>query len=297
VNRTDKLLIVLQGGETVECRITVLCENTVHGLGFIGEHGFSAYVEIPGQNILFDTGQGFGLIHNSLRLQKDLRNVSKVILSHGHVDHTGGLLAFLGVKGACPVIAHPDIFAERFILIARDGGEEKPMSVGMPWPQSYLTTRGARFEWRRDFAEVAPNVFVTGEVPRKTLFELGSPKLIVGREDGWAQDPMLDDFSLVLKTSRGLVIVLGCAHAGMVNILKHAVERTGEDRIYAVLGGTHLGMSPEPQFDPTVQALKEFRIGMLAVSHCTGQQPVARLKSEFGEKFAFGRVGFVLEVQ
>ncbi len=280
----------------MECRITVLCENTVEGLGFLGEHGFSAFIETPGQNILFDTGQGFSLIQNSLRLKKDLRSVSKVVLSHGHADHTGGLLAFLGVKGACPVAAHPDIFTERFILLPVAGGEEKPVSVGMPWPQAYLTTRGAQFEWRRDFTEVAPDVFVTGEVPRKTLFELGSPKLLVRQDDNWTQDPFLDDFSMVLKTSRGLVIVLGCAHAGIVNILNHAIDRTGENRIYAVLGGTHLGLSPEPQFDPTIRALKEFDIQMLAVSHCTGQSPVARLASEFGDKFAFGRVGFVLEV-
>ncbi len=280
----------------MECRITVLCENTVHGMGFLGENGFSAFIETPGQNILFDTGRGFAITHNSLQLKKDLGYVSKVVLSHGHLDHVGGLLAFLGIKGACPIVAHPDIFNERFRLIPAGGAEEKPLSIGMPWPRSYLTTRGAQFEWRRDFTEVAPNVFVTGEVPRKTLFELGSPKLVVSRDGGFTQDPFLDDFSVVLKTTRGLVVVLGCAHAGIVNILNHAVDRTGENRIYAVLGGTHLGLSPEPQFDPTIRALKEFDIRMLAVSHCTGQAPIARLVSEFGDKFAFGSVGFVLEV-
>ena len=280
----------------MECRITVLCENTVHGLGLLGEHGFSAFIEIPGQNILFDTGQGFTLIQNSLRLKKDLRQVSKVVLSHGHVDHAGGLLAFLGMKGPCPIAAHPDIFIERFRFMPAPGGEEKPISIGMPWPRTYLTTRGAMFEWHREFSEVAPNVFVTGEVPRKTLFELGDPKLVVSSSGAWVPDPFLDDFSMVLKTSRGLVIVLGCAHAGIVNILNHAVNRTGEKRIYAVLGGTHLGLSAEPQFDPTIQALKEFDIRMLAVSHCTGQGPIARLTSEFGDRFSFGRVGFALEV-
>ena len=280
----------------MECRITVLCENTVLGLGLLGEHGFSAFIEIPGQNILFDTGQGFSLIQNSMRLKKDLRQVSKLVLSHGHVDHAGGLLSFLGVKGPCPVVAHPDILTERFRLMPAPGGEEKPLSIGMPWPRAYLTTRGARFEWHEEFAEVAPNVFVTGVVPRKTLFEPGDPKLVVSDHDAWVPDPFLDDFSMVLKTSRGLVIVLGCAHAGTVNILNHAIDRTGEQRIYAVLGGTHLGLSPEPQFDPTIQALKEFDIHVLAVSHCTGQGPVARLTAEFGGRFAFGRVGFVLEV-
>ncbi len=280
----------------MEYRITVLCENTVQGLGFIGEHGFAALIETPGQRILFDTGQGFSLIQNSLRLQKDLRQVSKLVLSHGHVDHVGGLMAFLDVKGACPVIAHPDIFTERFWLMPSPGGGEKPVSIGVPWPQAWLTTRGAKFEWLRDFTEITPGVFVTGEVPRKTLFELGSPKFVVSHDGGLIPDSFRDDFSMVLKTSRGLVIVLGCAHAGMINILNHAVEQTGERRIYAILGGTHLGLSPQPQYDPTIKALEEFDIQILAVSHCTGQGPVARLASEFKDRFAFGHVGFVLEV-
>ena len=280
----------------MECRITVLCENTVHGMGFLGEHGFAALVEIPGQNILFDTGQGLGLIPNSLRLKKDLRDVSRVVLSHGHSDHVGGLLAFLEINGGCPVVAHPEIFSEKFRLIPAGDGEEKPRSNGMPWPQTYLTTRGARFDWLRDFTEIAPNVFITGEVPRKTVFERGSPKLVVSRNSSFVQDPFLDDFSMVLKTSRGLVVVLGCAHAGVVNIIRHAIEKTGEKRIYAVLGGTHLGLSPEAQLNPSVEALKEFNIEMLAVSHCTGQAPMARLACEFGDRFGFGSVGFVLEV-
>lgn len=293
---SENALNLKRGDYAMECKITVLCENTVQGLGFLGEHGFAALIEIPGQNILFDTGQGLGLIANSLRLQKDLKQVSKVVLSHGHLDHVGGLLAFLGVKGPCPVIAHPDLFTERFWLMPTPGGEERPMSIGVPWPIKYVTTRGARFEWHKEFAEVAPNVFITGEVPRKTLFELGSPKFVISADGGYVMDPFLDDFSMVIKTSLGLVIVLGCAHAGMVNILNHAIERTGDERIHAVLGGTHLGLSPEPQFDPTMDAVKKFDIRMLAVSHCTGQAPVARLAAEFGDSFAFGRVGFVLEV-
>lgn len=280
----------------MECRITVLCENTVGGVGLLGEHGFSAFVEIPGQNILFDTGQGFSIIRNSLLLQNDLKHVSRVVLSHGHLDHVGGLLSFLGVRGACPITAHPDIFKAKFSLMPVEGGGEKALSTGMPWPEAHLTTRGAQFEWCRDFMEIAPGVFVTGEVPRKTPFELGSPKLVVSRDGGWAPDPFLDDFSMILKTSKGLVIVLGCAHAGIVNVLNHAVDRTGENRIYAVLGGTHLGLSPEPQLNPSIQALGEFDIQVLAVSHCTGQGPAARLASAFGDRFAFGRVGFTLEV-
>jgi 7,8-dihydropterin-6-yl-methyl-4-(beta-D-ribofuranosyl)aminobenzene 5'-phosphate synthase len=116
----------------MELKITVLCENTVPTPGLLGEHGFAAFVEAPGGNILFDTGQGFSLVQNSLRLQKDLRTVSKLVLSHGHFDHTGGMIAFLGVHGPCEVVAHPDVLGERFRWMPM-GPEEMPVSIGIPW--------------------------------------------------------------------------------------------------------------------------------------------------------------------
>ena len=97
----------------MDWNITVLCENTVPSPGLLGEHGFAAYVETPDAHILFDTGQGFGLIQNSIRLQKDLRKVKQIVLSHGHFDHTGGLLAFLGLHGPCDIVAHPDVLGDQ----------------------------------------------------------------------------------------------------------------------------------------------------------------------------------------
>jgi 7,8-dihydropterin-6-yl-methyl-4-(beta-D-ribofuranosyl)aminobenzene 5'-phosphate synthase len=277
----------------MDWKITVLCENTVAVPGLLGEHGFAAYVETREGNILFDTGQGFSLIQNSLRLQKDLRQVSHVILSHGHFDHTGGLLAFLGLHGPCDIVAHPDVLSERFRYMPV-GKEEKPVSIGIPWREAYLTTRGARFKWQKDFVEVAPNVFVTGEVPRKSPFETGDPKFVIKKDANWAPDPFFDDYSLVIKTPRGLVLLLGCAHAGLINILDHAMARTGEDRIYAIMGGTHLGFCPDTQCEQTLNVLKNYHVEVLAVSHCTGQRPIARLAAEFGKGFAFGHVGFTL---
>ncbi|MFP5213678.1 MAG: MBL fold metallo-hydrolase, partial [Acidobacteriota bacterium] len=182
---------------------------------------------------------------------------------------------------------------ERFWLLPSEGGE-KPLSIGMPWPEAYLTSRGANFRWQSAFAEIAPNIFITGEVPRQTSFETGSPKFIINRNGRMEPDPFLDDYSLAVKTSEGLVVVLGCAHAGTINVLDHLIEKTGEDRVRAVLGGTHLGFSSDDQLDETIAALKRYRVHTLAVSHCTGQKPIARLAAEFRENFAFGCVGFTL---
>ena len=277
----------------MDWRLTVLCENTVPRPGLLGEHGFSSYVELPSGNILFDTGQGAGLIPNALRLDKNLHAISQVVLSHGHNDHTGGLLSFLDAHGPCDIIAHPDVLSERFWWLPY-GSEEKPLSIGMPWHEAYLTTRGARFRWCTTFTEIAENVFVTGEVPRRCPFEAGDPKMKVLKNGEWVPDPFLDDYSLVLKTPDGLVIVLGCAHAGLINILEYATATTGQDRIRAIVGGTHLGFSSEDQLRDTIRAIRKYDIELLAVSHCTGQRPVAHLASEFGARFAFGHVGFTL---
>jgi 7,8-dihydropterin-6-yl-methyl-4-(beta-D-ribofuranosyl)aminobenzene 5'-phosphate synthase len=140
------------------------------------------------------------------------------------------------------------------------------------------------------------NVFVSGVVPRKTPFELGDPKFVVRQNGQWVPDPFLDDYSLVLKTSSGLVVILGCAHAGLINILDHFIAGTGVDRLRAILGGTHLGFSPQSQLDQTIPVLKQYQLETLATSHCTGQGPIARLAAEFGNGFAFGHVGYTLTV-
>ncbi|SFM91116.1 MBL fold metallo-hydrolase [Thermodesulforhabdus norvegica] len=276
-------------------RITVVCENSVSRPGFLGEHGFAAYVKTPDDTILFDTGQGFTLVPNSLRLQIDLRRVDKVALSHGHFDHTGGLLAFLGLKGPCTIIAHSDVLSERFRMMPV-AGEEKPMSIGIPWYESYLTSRGARFQWVSEWSEISPGVFITGEVPRKTSFETGDPKFLVRDDDGFVPDPFRDDYSLVLDTPKGLVVILGCAHSGIINILNHVRDKTGKREIYAVLGGTHLDFTSPEQLNSTVEALGDFSIEKIAVSHCTGQKAAARLYAEFGDRFDFAPVGYTIEV-
>jgi 7,8-dihydropterin-6-yl-methyl-4-(beta-D-ribofuranosyl)aminobenzene 5'-phosphate synthase len=136
---------------------------------------------------------------------------------------------------------------------------------------------------------------VSGEVPRKTTFETGDPKFVVRKDGNWVPDSFLDDYSLVVKTSKGLVVVLGCAHAGLINILEHVTAQTGIDRIHAILGGTHLGFSPQAQLDATIQELQRFQVNNLAVSHCTGLSPIARLAADFGTAFSFAPVGFTLE--
>jgi 7,8-dihydropterin-6-yl-methyl-4-(beta-D-ribofuranosyl)aminobenzene 5'-phosphate synthase len=272
-------------------RITVLCENSVGPVsGTLGEHGFAALLEGEGLNILFDTGMGETLLRNAQRMNRDLHRVSQVVLSHGHCDHTGGLLPLLRNCGGKEVFAHPAVFSRRYRV--KDSGESVP--IGIPYEEAFLRGLKARFNLDNRFREIAPGVFLTGEVPRKTAFEKGDRGMFLDPE-GHETDPIKDDQSLAIRTSKGLVLLLGCCHAGLVNTIEYARAQTGEERLYAVIGGTHLNFCSHEQTEATVRALKDIGIGKISASHCTGFAASARLQREFPGEFHPANVGYMLE--
>ncbi len=280
-------------GRISRCRATVLCENSVSGpFGLIGEHGWSLYVEADETKLLFDTGQGLGILNNSVVLQKDLSEIRAVILSHGHYDHTSGLPAVLNVIGARPVFCHPNLFASRYWK--RD---ESCREIGIRYRRGYLESLGAEFECTSRFEEIFPGIFLTGEVPRVTNFEPPDPHLQVIAPDGsWIQDDLKDDMSMVIDTRKGLVVILGCAHSGIINILKHVRANLPDRPIHTVIGGTHLGFADPSQLTKTIEALEEFRIQKLGASHCTGLSNGAKLYSALGDRYFFASVGVSIEV-
>lgn len=279
----------------MKARITIICENSVSTKGGIGEHGFAAFLETERGNYLFDTGRGEGLIPNLLQFDKDPLSIQKIFLSHGHQDHTGGLASILELLGETEILAHPDLFTIRYRIAQKEGKEIKRF-VGLKFQKPYLESLGGKFILEKNFREVTREMYLTGEVPRTTPFEKGDPHLFSENQGQLMPDPFLDDQSLVIEGSQGLVLVLGCAHAGMINILGHAMEKTGKDRVSAVIGGTHLDFASALQVEETIAALKKYRVKKVGVSHCTGLKAAARLSVEFGENFFFGRVGEVLEV-
>lgn len=274
----------------MKVKATVLCENSVFSnLGAIAEHGWSILLETDQGDFLFDTGQGLALINNARVFKKDLSSVRGIILSHHHCDHTGGLLDALSATGPVDVYSHPGLLKEGYLV--RTGTK----FIGVPFARIALEDKGARFKFNTEFTEIVLGLHITGEVPRITDYEIGDSDVVLKTEDGFVKDPLLDDQSVVIETEKGLFIVLGCSHAGVINIIDYAVKKTGQDRVHAVVGGTHLWTVSTEQQEKTIQAFKDYKIEQLGVSHCTGLKVSMRLAQEFKEKFFFCNVGTIVE--
>ena len=278
--------------KTVQGKLTILVDNVVPGKSrFIGEHGFSIFVETDAGNYLFDTGRGKTIIQNAIVCGKDLRNIDGIVLSHSHADHTGGLPEVLQYHTQIDVFAHPDIFLNRYRL-SRKG--EKRFS-GMPFRQGYLEKTGASFKFSSEPRKLAPGIHITGFIPRILAFETGDMGNRFIEKDGeTVPDVIADDQSLVLCTPKGYVIVLGCAHAGLMNIISHTFHMLGEGKIFGIIGGTHLGYVETSQIQQTIAALRKLKVSHLVPGHCTGIETAAHLSREFPESFQFSHVGFTL---
>lgn len=275
-------------------KITVLCENTPgRHMGIAGEHGFSALVETGGGRLLFDTGQGMTLRNNAQSLRIDLASLQTLVLSHGHYDHTGGLAEFLNPPRGVEIIAHPDVFDAKYAEIAAPQGKDR-VFVGTKFSREYLEGGlKCRFRFTREFAEISPGIFFSGEVPVRTDFEKPDPRLVVRRGDLFEPDPLRDDASLLIETNRSPVVLLGCAHAGTVNVLRYFAEKTGHRKFHALIGGTHLGAHGEgEQLERTMDAFDEFGIDIIAVSHCTGLQAACTMSRRFPGRFAFANASW-----
>ncbi len=278
-----------------DIKITTLDDNTSQGYGILGEHGFSVLVETAGMKVLVDTGAGpETVVHNAAVKGIALTELDAVILSHGHWDHTGGLEAVLAATGKkVPVYAHPTVFEKKGVK--REG--EPFVYAGMQYTRENLELRGAEFILNSEPTWLTDDIVITGEEEMTTDFEQVDSALAIKKEDGtFVPDTLQDDQSLILKTEEGLVIILGCAHRGTINIIRYAMKLTGEDRIHMVIGGTHLGPASEEQLVKTIESLKDLKVKHIGVSHCTGQYQAAVLAREFGENFFYNNSGTQITV-
>ncbi len=270
-----------------QLRITTLSDN-IAGEGFHAEWGLSLLIEADGKRILFDTGASDIVAKNAKLLNIDLKRLDAIVLSHGHADHTGGLLDVLRDAGPTTIIAHPDIFKPRYV---HRPGEENCRSIGLPYSRSELEKCGASFILDRESFGIASGIFTSGTIPLMTTYEDVDENLLVKNDGFFEQDKIFDDTSLMIDTCEGLVVVLGCAHRGVVNTLLHARRLTGIQQVAMVIGGMHLGRAAEERIESTINGLKEIGVQRIIVSHCTGLPASERLKRAFGEHCLLNSAG------
>ena len=265
--------------------------------GLRAEHGFSALVTVrsgsTSSTLLFDTGASpDGLAVNAERLGIDVGGLQGVVLSHGHFDHAGGFdgLARLRGRSGLPLTLHPAVWTRRRLALPGDRELEMPtLSRGA------LEREGFEVIERQQPSLLAGGILITGEVDRVTEFEHGMPPQHQAWDGhGWQHDPVvIDDQALVINVrGRGLVVITGCGHAGVVNIIRHAMRLTGVDRLLAVIGGFHLsGPAFEPVMAPTVAALTELAPELIVPGHCTGWRAQHTLAAALPGAWAQSSVG------
>lgn len=258
-------------------RITVLVDNAVASTGVLAEHGLSILIEADDRRILFDTGQGLVLRDNLSTLGTSLDPLDALVLSHGHYDHTGGIPAVLETVRPTAICLHPAALEAKF---AR---REKPpfRSIGIP-DRSRAALDGAmeRVVWTRAATEIVPGVWCTGEIPRSNPEEEGEQPFFLD-EEGCSQDPLIDDQALFIQTARGLVLVAGCAHAGVVNTVDHVCRLSGRTEVLALLGGLHLGAASRKRLEKPGSALGRRNFKLIAPCHCTGLSAQSYFRARF----------------
>jgi 7,8-dihydropterin-6-yl-methyl-4-(beta-D-ribofuranosyl)aminobenzene 5'-phosphate synthase len=263
--------------------ITQLVENTAGGPGLLAEHGVAFLIEADEHHLLFDTGQGMALAHNVTKLAVRMDTVEAIILSHGHYDHAGGLEAALALTGAVDLYLHPAALEAKF----NRNGQEIGAGVADVKRLASLTSA---IRYTPSPTEILPGIHVTGEIPRlHTIEDTGGPFY---RDSGCArQDNLPDDQALVIETTLGLVVLLGCGHSGVANTLDAAMQMTGAQTVHAVIGGMHLLRSGHERLIFTGHALQSVGIQYLAPNHCTGLEAVCYFRNRFAEAFHQSPVG------
>lgn len=276
--------------QTGTMEMAVLVDNTSDDARLAAEHGLSFFLEVSGQKILFDTGQGPALPRNAHLFGIDLNKLDALVLSHGHYDHTGGIPEVLRQNPSLPIYAHPDLFNPRYSR--RESPPHKPIGI----PQAaceVLSSHLARINWTTVPTRIAKGFWATGAIPRTNDIEDTGGAFYLD-PDGLRPDPIEGDQAIWVNTPKGIVVILGCAHSGVINTLDHIAKITGAEQFHAVIGGMHLLNADQNRLGRTLEALKRYRIQKLGPCHCTGQPAQAFLQEAFKDEYLEIQVGLRL---
>ena len=274
----------------MKLRLTTLNDNTAGRWDMVAEWGLSILVQTDELTVLLDTGQKDAVIHNAEALKIDLHTVDKVVWSHGHVDHTGGLRpVLLRARKEMEIIVHPSALEPKYVRHPKE--KERSIFIGMPYLKEDIENLGAHFTLSQKPVWLSEHILTTGEIPLTTDYEQVDADAQVKHEGHIQKDSIPDDQALIIKTGEGLVVVLGCAHRGIINTLRYARQLTGVEHIHTVVGGAHLRGDTTGQIERTINDLKEFGIEHLGLLHCTSMPAIVRLAQEFGDVVFYNNAG------
>jgi 7,8-dihydropterin-6-yl-methyl-4-(beta-D-ribofuranosyl)aminobenzene 5'-phosphate synthase len=267
--------------------ISILADNCAVD-GFVCEHGLALWIETDGMRLLFDTGQGNAVMLNAGTMGIQLSLTDAVILSHGHYDHTGGVTYILSHARYPHLFCHPAALRKRYSI--HDG---KARDISMPEAERAAAERlltGLFCPTAEPF-QLSITVGITGYIPRNNDFEdTGGPFYL--DPDAASTDSIEDDLALWIKTPEGLVVCVGCAHAGIVNTLHHIINLVGhEERIRAIIGGLHLANASDERIACTVSELQSFAPELIVPCHCSGERAIAAMTDGFPSAVRTGHAG------
>lgn len=316
-------------GETQNVAVTVLVDNRADLLvkstdtvkyyteePLLAEHGFAALIDLQAADvrILWDAGiTQIALIENMQRMEVDPATIDKIALSHGHGDHTAAVTDVLKaiavrpepkkweqdptpeeirswVEGRrLPLITHPAAFRERWSR-RKDGTIYGPV---LPPPRDEWEAAGADVILSEGPYELGPGCWTTGLVPRLSFEKSGRPSTLNYRQgDAFIHDDIDEDQAIAINVKdKGLVIVSGCAHSGIVNTVNYAREISGVDKVWAIIGGFHLAKAKDEEIQRTIAEIKALRPTLIAPSHCTGFGAISQFAAQMPDEFVLGVVG------
>jgi 7,8-dihydropterin-6-yl-methyl-4-(beta-D-ribofuranosyl)aminobenzene 5'-phosphate synthase len=265
------------------------------------EHGFSVLIRVfsgdKSSCVLFDTGGSpRGIVENAERMGISLSEVECIVLSHGHYDHFGGLVAAVEAVGKAdlPIIVHENMFK------TRGSGNMKGKVRRYPdFPSEAQLSPARLVSTKKPSLTANGMVCVTGEIPRKTSFETGYTQHKAFVSGAWKSDPLIMDERAVAINikGKGLVVVSGCAHAGIINTVNYAQQITGTKKVYAVIGGFHLaGKTFENRIQQTIEELQKINPKLIVPSHCTGWKAMCTIAKTFPEAFVWNSVGNLYKI-
>ncbi len=268
----------------LELEIITLVENIAYRQGTKGEHGLSFILKTHDKQILFDTGQSDLLLSNARQLDIDLTKVDCVVISHGHYDHTGGLESFFKINPHAPVYVKSATFEPKY---SKSTGQVR--AIGMQ--PDLLTAFRERFHFVKEKVELASGLWIVPSIESHYPFEQPSSKMLVERDGKTIPDDFSDELFMFFDHPKGLTIMSGCSHRGVLNICQTALNVATHKSIRMLLGGTHLKGASSGKIEQTLEAFEPFQIQQFGLCHCTGLTPFMAFKQKYGDQVRYAYVG------